>query len=70
MKIKDVIHMVPESEGAAYWAEVPALPGCMTEGETYDELVGNVHEAIEAWLSIEVELQADDTIAEVIEIAV
>jgi predicted RNase H-like HicB family nuclease len=70
MKIKAVIHRVPESEGGGYSAAVPALPGCMTQGETYDELIRNVHEAIEGWLSAEAEPQARDTGIEVVEIAV
>jgi predicted RNase H-like HicB family nuclease len=70
MKIKAVIHKVPEDEGGGYWAEVPALPGCMTQGETHDDLLQNLHEAIEGWLSIETELPAGDAGAEVVEIAV
>ncbi|CAD5923240.1 hypothetical protein PA905_37020 [Planktothrix agardhii CCAP 1459/11A] len=31
MKIRAIIH--PSAEGG-YWEEVPALPGCITEGET------------------------------------
>jgi predicted RNase H-like HicB family nuclease len=70
MKIKAVIHTVSETDGGGYWAEVPALPGCMTQGETYDDLLQNIHEAIEGWLSIETEPSAGDTGAEVVEIAV
>ena len=51
MKIKIVVH--PADEGG-YWAEVPALPGCATQGETMDELMTNLREAIEGCLSIEV----------------
>lgn len=51
MKIKAVVH---EAEEGGYWAEVPALPGCATEGETLEELVANLHEAIEGWLSVDV----------------
>jgi predicted RNase H-like HicB family nuclease len=38
-----VIHEDPEG---GYWAEVPALPGCYSQGETIDELKKNVREAI------------------------
>jgi len=58
VKIKAVIHRVAETEGGGYWAEVPALPGCMTQRETYGELMQNIYEAIEGWLSIEAEAQA------------
>ncbi len=44
MKIKVVVH---EAEEGGYWAEVPAIPGCATQGETMEELMANVHEAIE-----------------------
>jgi predicted RNase H-like HicB family nuclease len=48
MKIKVVIHQADEG---GYWAEVPALPGCATQGESFEELLQNLYEAIEAWLS-------------------
>ena len=49
MKIKVVVH---EAEEGGYWAEVPALPGCATQGETFEELLTNLHEAIEGCLSV------------------
>lgn len=51
MKIKIVVH---EAEERGYWAEVPALPGCATEGDTMDELMANLRNAIEGCLSVEV----------------
>lgn len=51
MKIKAIIH---EAEEGGYWAEVPAIPGCATEGETLEELMKNLEEAIEGCLSVEV----------------
>jgi len=44
-----VIH--PAEEGG-YWAEVPSIPGCATEGDTFDELLQNLREAIEGCLSV------------------
>jgi predicted RNase H-like HicB family nuclease len=44
-----VIHEEPEG---GYWAEVPALPGCYSQGETVDELLANIHEAIEGVLEV------------------
>lgn len=38
-----VIHQEPEG---GFWAEVPALPGCYSQGETIDELKANIREAI------------------------
>jgi predicted RNase H-like HicB family nuclease len=47
MNVKIVVH---EAEEGGYRAEVPALPGCVSQGETMDELLANVREAIQAWL--------------------
>lgn len=47
MTIKAIVH---KSEEGGYWAEVPALPGCVTQAETMDELRKNLREAIEGWL--------------------
>jgi predicted RNase H-like HicB family nuclease len=47
MKLKAIIH---EAEEGGFWAEVPALPGCFTQGESLEELEANIAEAIEAWL--------------------
>jgi predicted RNase H-like HicB family nuclease len=49
MKIKAIIH--PAEEGG-YWAEVPALPGCITEGDTMEEVMANLKDAIEGWLDV------------------
>ena len=51
MKIKVVVH---EAEEGGYWAEVPAIPGCATQGETMEELLDNLREAIEGCLSVDV----------------
>jgi predicted RNase H-like HicB family nuclease len=48
MKIKVVVH---EAEEGGYWAEVPAIPGCATQGDTMKELMANLLEAIEGCLS-------------------
>jgi predicted RNase H-like HicB family nuclease len=49
MKITVVVH---KAEEGGYWAEVPAIPGCATQGETMDELLANVREAVEGCLSV------------------
>ena len=51
MRIKVVVH---EAEEGGYWAEVPAIPGCATQGETMEELIHNLDEAIEGCLSVDV----------------
>ncbi len=43
--------VVHEAEEGGYWAEVPAIPGCATQGETFEELLTNLYEAIEGCLS-------------------
>ena len=50
MTLKVLIH---KAEEGGYWAEVPALPGCVSQGETMDEVRTNVREAIEGWLLAE-----------------
>jgi predicted RNase H-like HicB family nuclease len=49
MKIQAIIH---EAEEGGYWAEVPALPGCVTEGDTWEELINNLREAVEGCLLV------------------
>lgn len=68
MKIKVVVH---EAEEGGFWAEVPAIPGCATEGDTFEELLGNIYEAVEACLSVELqEDQVTDDKARILDIAV
>ncbi|MFA6562442.1 MAG: type II toxin-antitoxin system HicB family antitoxin [Verrucomicrobiia bacterium] len=49
MKLQVVVHKEPVG---GYWAEVPALPGCVSQGETLAELKVNIHEAIEGYLEV------------------
>jgi predicted RNase H-like HicB family nuclease len=51
MEIEVIVH---DAEEGGYWAEVPAIPGCASQGETVDELLQNIHEAIEGCLNIDV----------------
>ena len=51
MKIKVIIH---EAEEGGYWAEVPSIPGCATQGETFEELLSNLYEAVDACLSVDI----------------
>lgn len=43
----------PELGVGGYSAEVPALPGCYTEGETLEGVQANLREAAQAWLDVE-----------------
>ena len=65
MKLKTIIH---EADEGGFWAEVPSIPGCATQGETFDELLKNIYEAVEGCLSIDVqdiELTNKDRIMEI-----
>jgi predicted RNase H-like HicB family nuclease len=42
--------LYPDREDGGWVAEVPSLPGCVSQGETRDEAMANVREAIEAWI--------------------
>ncbi|HVB07924.1 MAG TPA: type II toxin-antitoxin system HicB family antitoxin [Candidatus Acidoferrales bacterium] len=48
LKIKVVVHQADEG---GYWAEVPAIPGSATQGETFEELLKNLYEAVEGCVS-------------------
>ncbi len=65
MKIKVVVH---EAEEGGYWAEVPSIPGCMTQGDSTEELFENIDQAIEGCLSVELQeivLSGKDKVVEV-----
>ena len=44
--------LIHKAEEGGYWAEVPALRGCRTQGETLDEVRANLREAIAGWLEV------------------
>ena len=51
MELKVIVH---RAEEGGYWAEVPAIPGCVSQGDSLDELRSNILEAIDGCLSVEV----------------
>lgn len=64
MRIRVIVHKAGEG---GFWAEVPSIPGCATQGESMEEIEVNVREAIEACLSVEIDpplLQLDDQVIE------
>jgi len=67
MTLKAIIH--PAAEGG-FWAEVPALPGCLTQAETLDELKTNLREAVELWLSVDDEVTESNANDRVMELTV
>jgi predicted RNase H-like HicB family nuclease len=51
MKLKVIVH---EAEEGGYWAKVSVIPGCATQGETFEELPENLYEAVEGCLYVDV----------------
>ncbi|MBF0137655.1 MAG: type II toxin-antitoxin system HicB family antitoxin [Magnetococcus sp. DMHC-1] len=50
MKLKVIVY---DADEGGYWAEVPSIPGCATQGETFEELLSNLYEAVDACLSVD-----------------
>jgi predicted RNase H-like HicB family nuclease len=47
------LHVVIEKDESGYFvAEVPALPGCYSQGKTREEALTNIKEAIEGWFEV------------------
>ena len=67
MKLQVIIH---DAEEDGYWAEVPAIPGCATQGDTMEELLQNLYEAVEGCLSIDIDQTTVTENDRVLEIAV
>ena len=64
MTLRAIVHVAEEG---GFWAEVPSLPGCCTQGETLKEIQTNLREAIDLWLSVDepaTALAADDRVIE------
>lgn len=51
MTVRVIVH---KAEEGGYWAEVPSIPGCASQGETMAELEDNLREAIEECLGDEI----------------
>ena len=67
MKLKVVIH---EADEGGYWAEVPSIPGCATQGDSFEDLLVNLYEAVEGCLSVEIQDIPVSETDRIIEIAV
>jgi predicted RNase H-like HicB family nuclease len=47
------LHVIIEGDEAGYYvAEVPALPGCLSQGKTREKAIANIKESIEGWLEV------------------
>lgn len=67
MKLKVIIH---RAEEGGYWAEVPAIPGCVTQGENLPELIENIYDAVEGCMSIDMDTVQLGESDQVMELAV
>lgn len=67
MKIKVIVH---EAEEGGFWGEVPAIPGCASQGETVEELLTNLQEAIEGCLSVDIEAPKADGRERILEVTI
>jgi len=66
MIIKAIVH---NAEEGGFWAEVPALPGCLTQGETREEIRENLLEAIEVWFEAG-DVDTDEKESQIMELAI
>ena len=67
MKLKVIVH---EAEEGGYWAEVPSISGRVTQGDTFDELLSNIYEAVEGCLAVDIDESSITGNDRVMEIAV
>ena len=44
--------LIHKADEGGFWAEVPALPGCFSQGETVEETIANTKEAIDLHISV------------------
>jgi predicted RNase H-like HicB family nuclease len=58
MKLKVIVH---EAAEGGYWAEVPSIPGCATQGDTFEELLANLYEAVESYSTVAICCSAHST---------
>ncbi len=67
MKLKIVVH---EAEEGGFWAEVPAIPGCCTQGDTFEELLENLYEAVEGCMTVDITSVSTGKLDRIVEIVV
>ncbi len=66
MKLAVIVH---QAEEGGYWAEIPAIPGCATQGDTFEELLSNLYEAVEGCLSVnssDLQVSGTDRLLEIV----
>jgi predicted RNase H-like HicB family nuclease len=69
--VKNYAVVIHEDPDGGFWGEVPALPGCYSQGETVDELKHNIREAIAGVLEVLKEQgQEPDSNIQILDVAV
>ena len=66
MNLKAIIHTADEG---GYWAEVPALPGCVTQGESISEVEENIRDAVDIWLDVSQDIILKSKTDKILELA-
>ena len=66
MILKAIIHTADEG---GYWAEVPALPGCVTQGESISEVEENLRDAVDIWLDVSQDIVLKSKTDKIMELA-
>ena len=61
--------LVHKAEEGGFWAEVPSIPGCVSQGESMEELKENIQEAIHGCWSVEIEEPEHDPESQIFELA-
>ena len=61
--------VIEQDEDGFYVAEVPAMPGCLSQGQTREEAIANIREAIVGWLEV-MEAKAPAPAGEPVEVSV
>ena len=59
-----------KSEEGGYTVTVPSLPGCISEGDTKEEAIKNIKEAIEPYLEPDEEISVHNPNLEELELAI
>lgn len=67
MNFKVIIH---NAEEGGFWAEVPALKGCISEGDSYEEVINNIKEAIDGWLESQNKITLIDNNSKIVEVSI
>jgi predicted RNase H-like HicB family nuclease len=51
MALTRQVILIPDEDGIGYTVEVPSLPGCISEGDTLEEALENIHDAISEYIA-------------------